>query len=195
MSYSNQLAILLFAALTLVACKPAVPAAVEYHDVQQGHAPLAPLFATAEGEELSFGSPVAYLNASGDTLIPFGPYAYFGTDTLKHYAQVLPVLEDGSFGGPIAIDREQHRLFDLVLYDNGPDYFQEGLTRVKRDGKMGFANREGQVVIPCIYAFAHPFGDGRAKVTLQAELQQDGEHTTVERAQWFWIDRKGNEIN
>jgi hypothetical protein len=140
-------------------------------------------------EQLGYGDPVAFIDEKGDTLIPFGKYAYFGTDTLRYYANVL---EDGS--KPVAINAKGEVLFNLFIFDNGPDYFVEGLTRVKRNGKMGFANQYGQVVIPCQYDFAKPFENGRAEVTFEAETVPDGEYTRVESEEWFFIDKMGKRL-
>lgn len=51
-------------------------------------------------------------------------------------------------------------------YDNGDDYFSEGLQRiVDKDGKIGFRDSIGKIVIAPRYAFAFPFKEGYAKVT------------------------------
>src|SRR5712692_759703 len=48
--------------------------------------------------------------------------------------------------------------------DNGPDSFHDGLVRVVRNKKYGFANRKGQVAIPPTYDGAMNFEKGKAKV-------------------------------
>lgn len=153
------------------------------------------LIAVTDEEELQHGVRIAYLNQQGDTIIPFGKYAYLGTDTLRHFANVMEFPNDSSYGQWIAIDQHQNRLYDLVTFDNGPDYFEEGLVRVKRDDKMGFANQYGQIVIPCAYAYAWPFEEGKAKVALNATAIKDGEYTRMESEEWFYIDKKGQQIN
>lgn len=42
--------------------------------------------------------------------------------------------------------------------------FSEGLARVSADGKWGFIDTEGQMVVPCVYDFAWDFHDGLARV-------------------------------
>ena len=62
-------------------------------------------------------------------------------------------------------------------------------------GKWANANQYGQVVIPCVYAFAKQFVNGEAEVTFHAKEYLDvDEHSRVESAEWFKIDRKGNRI-
>lgn len=153
------------------------------------------LLAVTREDYLEFGSSVAYVNLKGDTVIPFGTFAYFGTDTLIHFATVLEFTRDSIPGRPIAIDRNQNILFDLVMFDNGPESFHDGLVRVLRNGKMGFANPCGQIVIPCIYDYAKWFDNGHAEVTFKAKKYSDGdEHSRVESKEWFTIDKKGHKL-
>lgn len=153
------------------------------------------LIAITDEEYLQYGSRVAYVNLKGDTIIPFGHFAYFGTDTLIHFATVLEHPNDTVFGRQIAIDRNQSILFEIVMFDNGPESFHDGLLRVLRNGKMGYANRFGQVVIPCIYDYAKWFDNGEAEVTFKAKEYIDmEEHRRVESDEWFKIDKKGNKI-
>ncbi|WP_282126266.1 WG repeat-containing protein [Marinifilum flexuosum] len=61
---------------------------------------------------------------------------------------------------------------------------------------MGYANEYGQIVIPCIYAFAKPFVNGEAEVAFRAKEYLDvDEHKRVESDEWFTIDRKGNRVD
>ena len=41
-------------------------------------------------------------------------------------------------------DREGHFLYSSFWFDNGPDYYVEGLRRFVENGKMGFADRNGK---------------------------------------------------
>jgi len=153
------------------------------------------LIAVTDEEFLQYGARVAYVDNLGDTIIPFGKFAYYGTDTLLHYANVLESYSDGTVGRQVGIDRNQNILFDLVMFDNGPEPFNEGLTRVLRDGKMGYANKFGQVVIPCIYDYEKWFDKGVAKVTFKATEYLDGEeHRRVESDEWFTIDKRGQKV-
>lgn len=168
----------------------------EYHDIQiSDNVRIDPLIAVTNEEYIQYGSNVAFVNIQGDTIISFGNFAYFGTDTLNFYANVLLHPNDSTYGRWVGIDRNENVLFDLVSFDNGPDYFNEGLTRVQRNGKMGYANNKGEVVIPCQYAFAGWFENGIAKVTFEAKQYRDlDEHLRVESDSWFNIDKQGNRI-
>ncbi len=169
----------------------------KYYDLTESDTILKPLLtAITDEEHLQYGVNIAFINEKGDTVIPFGNYAYFGTDTLEYFANVIEHPNDSTWGRYIGIDRNQNVLFDLVLFDNGPDYFNDNLTRVLRNGKMGYANKFGQVVIPCKYDFAKCFENGKAEVTFKAKEYIDlEEHSRVESDEWFLIDKQGNKIN
>ncbi|MEQ9466446.1 MAG: WG repeat-containing protein [Ekhidna sp.] len=185
--------------LVLVSCRNYIEREqtnYEYHDIQiSDTVELEPLIAVTNEEYLQYGSNVAFVNIQGDTIIPFGNFAYFGTDTLNFFANVLLHPNDSTYGRWVGIDRNENILFDLVNFDNGPDYFKDGLTRVQRNGKMGYANERGEVVIPCQYAFARWFENGIAEVTFEAKQYRDlDEHMRVESDSWFEIDKQGNPI-
>ncbi|MEO1051110.1 MAG: WG repeat-containing protein [Bacteroidota bacterium] len=168
----------------------------EYHNIENAeNTETAPLFAITNEEYLQYGANVAYVNAEGDTIIPFGKFAYFGTDTMSYYANVMEHPNDSTYGRFIGIDQKANTLFDLVIFDNGPDYFNEGLIRVQRNQKMGYANEKGEVVIPCQYAYAKWFNNGIAEVTFEVTKYPNAdEHQPVESDTWFEIDKQGNRI-
>ena len=196
----SRLIILVFSLLNAISCghksKKDITAYVYYDKSQSEKVTKEPLIAVTDEEFLQYGSRVAYINEKGDTIIPLNKYAYLGTDTLTHFGYVLEYLSDSSYGRRIAIDRNQNTLYDIVFFDNGPDYFHEGLVRAKRNGKMGFANKYGQIAIPCEYDFAWWFEEGKAKVTYDAIETRDkyDDHTRIESDEWFYIDKNGKRI-
>ena len=195
----SRLLIIGITILTFSSCREYIKREItnyKYYDIQESDTVTRDsLIAVTDEEYLQYGLRVAYLDFSGDTIIPFGQYAYFGTDTLIHFASVLEYPNDSALGRKIAIDRNHNILFDIVMFDNGPELFNEGLLRVFRNGKMGYANRIGQIVIPCIYEYARWFENGQAEVTFRAKEYIDfEEHRRVESKEWFIIDRKGNKI-
>jgi len=153
------------------------------------------LKAVTDEEYLQYGVRVAFVNKKNDTIIPFGKYAYYGTDTLEFYANVIEHANDSTYGRQVAIDRNQNILFDIVMFDNGPEPFNDGLTRVLRNNKMGYSNKFGQIVIPCEYDYAKWFENGKAEVTYNAKEYLDlDEHRRVESDEWFEIDKKGKKL-
>lgn len=75
------------------------------------------------------------------------------------------------------IDVDGRWLADAYRFDNGPDYFQEGLARIVAGGKVGYIARDGTIVIEPRFAGATSFCHGIATV-------HDG-------AQEWEIDRSG----
>ena len=86
------------------------------------------------------------------------------------------------------------KLVRTYLFDNGPDYFKEGLARTVKNNKFGFINKKLTLVIKPQYDFAFPFANGVAKVCIGCVLKPYGEHKTVEGGQWGQIDKQGNVV-
>lgn len=78
-----------------------------------------------------------------------------------------------------------------LVVDNGPDYFREDLARFRRDGKVGFFDRTGKVVLQPEFDFAMPFSEGLAAVCQGCREVAAGEHTALEGGTWGFIDRRG----
>ncbi|MFA9370524.1 MAG: WG repeat-containing protein [Labilibaculum antarcticum] len=168
----------------------------EYFDITESKMLSKEILSAITNEEyLQYGSSVAYVNEKGDTIIPFGKYAYYGTDTFVHFANVMVHPNDSTYGRQVGINRHLKILFDIVMFDNGPEPFKEGLIRILRNGKMGYANEYGEIVIPCIYDYAKWIHDGEAEVTFDAlEFRDMDEHLRVESDEWFLIDMNGKKI-
>ncbi|MFU0841052.1 MAG: WG repeat-containing protein [Burkholderia sp.] len=82
------------------------------------------------------------------------------------------------------------------FFDNGPDPVREGMSRiVDENGRIGYVNAKGEVVIKPTFAFGMPFENGRAKVTdtgVQKEVPgSNGEYHYWESDHWYCIDRSG----
>lgn len=103
---------------------------------------------TATGEELT-----GYKTVDGEIII-LAKYRHVYTDTLRTIAFVT------KDGGIFSIDKKGNTLFEVFIFDNGPDYVREGLFRFVENGKMGFANRDGEKAIPAIFDFVGGFSDG-----------------------------------
>lgn len=149
------------------------------------------LFCTSGGS-FEYGEPYGYTNQAGDTVIPIGTFDNCFSDLFTTFAYV----SDERFGdkGIVAVNRNKELIFEAYIYDNGPDYINEGLFRIKRNGKIGYADLSGKVVIPAEYSCADPFSNGKARVALDCELINDGEHTTSKSAHWFYIDKTGKKL-
>lgn len=151
------------------------------------------LFVKYEEEGVSAMSGCGYVNRNGDEFIPVNDCSDCFTDTFRTYAIVV---SDHFTESKIAgINRKKEVIWEPFLFDNWPDEPSEGLFRVMRNNKIGYANMDGEVVIDTKYGCAYPFENNKAKVALNCESIQDGqEHTTWESEAWFYIDHKGNKV-
>ena len=49
------------------------------------------------------------------------------------------------------------------IYDNGPDYFSDGLARYVEDDKYGFFDMSGEIIIEAQFEFAFPLKMARPR--------------------------------
>jgi hypothetical protein len=88
----------------------------------------------------------------------------------------------------------QGKVAMVCTYDNGPDYFAEGLARIVVDGKYGFIDRSLDVVIPPQYDMAYPFRNGMARVGHGCREDTVGEHRAMECGIWEYVDHHGRRV-
>lgn len=89
------------------------------------------------------------------------------------------------------IDRTGTTLLRPKIMDNGPDPFSEGLARYVENGKYGFFDECGAVVIPAQYDFALPFNEGSAKAGYECTFTPEppfGEYSTYECERWTELE-------
>lgn len=107
--------------------------------------------------------------------------------------------------GWIAIDSQEKQLFKVYNTSYGepsPDYLIDGKIRiVDEDGKIGFANNKGEVIIKPQFEDVSSFHKGKAIIgktckKVQWKLQEefnhnDCQHYTIECKEYGYIDDKG----
>ena len=128
----------------------------------------------------------AYFNSKGKAIIPFGKYDMCFTDTFKKFAIVLK-----HNAGFVAIDRNEQVVFNVFPFDNGPDYTVEGLLRIVKDGKIGYADPNFSIKIKPQFGCAFPFKNGIAKVSNDCKTVSYGEHQVWTSKHWFYINKAG----
>jgi hypothetical protein len=114
------------------------------------------------------------------------------------------VLAEASFGEEglslVWIDGHLHfvsrtgKTARAFFFDNGADYFVEGLARTVRDDKMGFVNPELVEVVEPRWDFAEPFQGGFARVCVDCVKRQLGEHFVMVGGKWGVIDKSGSVV-
>ncbi len=90
------------------------------------------------------------------------------------------------------VNSKKNVLYDVFIYDNGPDYPSEGLIRVVKNGKIGYAHAKTYILaIAPQFDCAFPFENGKAKVSKNCKTVKDGEHSVWESDAWQYVDKKG----
>ncbi len=131
-----------------------------------------------------------YINQKGDTVIQLGKYNFCFTDTFKTYA----IVDDKNFGF-VAIDRQQNILYSVYRFDNGPDYPSDGLFRIIKNNKIGYADQvTGKIKISPQFDCAFPFENGIAKVGSNCVTHADGEYHYWTSNNWSYIDKSGRKV-
>lgn len=136
------------------------------------------------------GDAVGYVNTKGDTVVPAGKYAFAFTDTIREFGMVIN-KEDGKIMG---IDQRGTELYEVFKYDNGPDYSEDGIFRIIKDGKIGYANEAGTIIIEPSFKCAYPFEGDFAKVSDECETTKMREYVAWESDNWYQIDKTGKRV-
>ena len=124
---------------------------------------------------------------------------FLDEDTLTLYPKHFKALYFGDSN--LAVVYTNHGIFYVsktgkvkrtVNFDNGADYFKEGLVRTISKGKYGFMNDKLEIVIKPQFDFVYPFSDGKARFCNGCKEQSDGEeHSTMVGGKWGYVDRDG----
>lgn len=118
-----------------------------------------------------------FKNKAGKIVIP-AQFEHVYEFSAQGIAGVVAPNQDG-VSPFVFIDPSGKPIARVYPFDNGPDYFQEGLARIVDDHKrVGFIDERGTIVIPPKFVMAAPFCHGKAEVEID-----DGS---------YFIDRKGN---
>ncbi len=118
------------------------------------------------------------------------PYSVFFSDSAGHFSIVL----DPDIGF-VGIDSQGERLYQVFLYDNGPDYPSDGYFRIVKNGRIGYADEEtGAVQIKPQYTAAYPFVNGYAPICPDCVTEKDGEYSRWGNGKWGLIDKQGRVV-
>lgn len=145
----------------------------------------------ADGILVAFedGGRYGYRDSTGVAVIPARFQAVF-TDTFRN---AIAFAAD-SARGIVAIDRAGRVVLAPFVVDNGPDPVREGMFRFVESGRIGFADRDGRILIPARFRFAGAFHEGRAAYCEECAPETRGEMTLWSGGRWGFIDRSGTAI-
>lgn len=89
-------------------------------------------------------------------------------------------------------DKKGNFLYKPFFYDNGADYFSEGVRRFVKNGKVGFVDRNGTIIINPEHDFASPFNYGYAAFCDGCDWEKtDDEHKAIVGGTWGVMNFKG----
>ena len=80
-------------------------------------------------------------------------------------------------------------------FDNGCDYFEEGLARGIVEEKIIFFDKKLDIILKTDFPFAYPFSNGEAKVCRGFTWRESGEHRVMEGGECANINLKGELIS
>jgi hypothetical protein len=125
-------------------------------------------------------------------------------------------VEEDCGPGPVRVEENPCHLWMYVnrkgrvvingvpTFDNLADEFHGGLLRTVVNGKYGFANRKGRIVIKPAYDWASGFDHGYAEVcnhchemcvmpgkVVELQSMPGCDHRIMQGGEWFKIDKKG----
>jgi hypothetical protein len=100
----------------------------------------------------------------------------------KMYKMALVYSSEHGF---IYINRNDSIVLKPYIYDNGPDYIEEGLFRFIENDSIGFANTFFKKIIKAKYNFATPFKNGIAEYYIGGEKIYNQGMTTLEVVQKY----------
>jgi hypothetical protein len=104
------------------------------------------------------------------------------------------LLSEGQKKGQWYYTRRDRPLVPVATYDNGADDFVDGRARSSLGDKVGYIDRNLDLVIPAVYDGAYPFEKGVAVVCMACTLMSDGEHSWYEGGHWGRIDPTGHVV-
>lgn len=92
----------------------------------------------------------------------------------------------------VIMDSKKMALYAVFVYDNGPDYPSEGLIRIEKNGKIGYADAKTyEIVIEPQFDCAYPFENGKAKVSTRCQTITEGENRSWVSDTWEYVDKSG----
>jgi hypothetical protein len=101
--------------------------------------------------------------------------------------ELLAVKLDGHY---YYVNKKGQKMLTLE-YDGKADAFSDGLARTKVDGKIGFFNKNLEMVLKPMYDFAFPFYKGEAEICMGCKEKAEDGTSMLDGGTWKKIDRDG----
>ncbi|MGB6160106.1 MAG: WG repeat-containing protein [Acidobacteriaceae bacterium] len=87
---------------------------------------------------------------------------------------------------------------DVAFMDNAPDEFHHGLVRIEHEGKWGYADPTGKIIVPTQYSCALNYQnkdmhtDIGPLLCVGCRIEQQGDYKGCFGGKWFLTDSHGN---
>lgn len=130
-----------------------------------------------------------YVDTAGEYVIPTRKYPICLTDTFRTFAVVYKANR-----GFVGIDRQEEVLFQLMQHGREPDFPREGVFRIVVKDKIGFANLDGEIVVPAVYDMVLPFNEGVAAYCENCGTDRSGLSAQWSNGKWGFINKTGEVI-
>lgn len=102
-------------------------------------------------------------------------------------------VEKNSWG--VVFDEKGNLLYQPYSYDNGADYFSEGVRRFVKNGKIGFVDRNAKITIEPEHDFVSPFNYGYASFCDGCDWEKtNDEHKAIVGGTWGVMNTKGQPV-
>ncbi|AKK74632.1 hypothetical protein OK18_20265 [Chryseobacterium gallinarum] len=102
-------------------------------------------------------------------------------------------VEKNAWG--VVFDEKGKLLYQPYSYDNGADYFSEGVRRFVKNGKIGFVDRNAKTVIEPEHDFVSPFNYGYASFCDGCDWEKtNDEHKAIVGGKWGVMNTRGQTV-
>ncbi len=105
-----------------------------------------------------------------------------------HTKALIPIFVRGTW---YYVRKDGKAMSTLSNKDGSVESFQEGLARTKINGKIGFFNKNLDLVLKPNYDFAFPFHNGMAEICIGCKETIDNGYPLLSGGKWKRIDRQG----
>jgi hypothetical protein len=125
-----------------------------------------------------------YGDSKGKVIVE--PYYFLAYEFTK---EGIAAVADST--GWVYIDTGGRILIRPFIFDNAPDMFREGLARFVENGRFGYFDEYGKVVIKAQFDFSTPFNEDLAAFCKECQRVYAGEHWSMQGGKWGYINRAG----
>lgn len=124
-----------------------------------------------------------FINRNNEIIIPF---EY--DEAYPFFDGIAFVKKENLYGG---IDMNNKIKVKFSVEENEFPFYSNNLSMFKKEGKYGYINKKGKIVIPAIYDYAYPFVKGMAYVELNGKsgfINKKGKEIIPIKYNQLWLE-------